>query len=1020
MQAAAFIHFPPFHLDLANEQLWQGTEPIPLRPKPFAILRYLVENPGRLVTKEELLKAVWSETYVSEGLLHTYIRDLRSVLEDNPEAPRFIETVVRRGYRFIAPLTPASPVASLPFHVPSSAPQPSGLSTQHSVLVGREPELAQLHGWLEKARSGERQVVFVTGEPGIGKTTLVDAFLHQAVTSGGLWIGRGQCIEHYGAGEAYLPLLKAFGRLCRESGGERLIALLNRHAPTWLAQMPALLSDPDLEALQRKVQGATRDRMLREFAELVEAVSTEQPLVLALEDLHWSDPSTLDLLTLVAQRREAARVLVLGTYRPADVIVRDHPLRAIKQELYAHRQCEELTLGFLSEAAVAEYLAVRFPGSELPAELARLIYRRTEGNPLFMVTVVDDLVAQGLLREVRGQWQLQAALEEVTVGIPDSLRQLIERQLERLSREEQRVLEVASIAGTSFSALTVAAGGEESIEQVEAHCERLVRRGQFLHASGTETVPDGTLTGRYGFLHTLYQSVVYERVGAIQRIRLHRRIGERLEEAYGTRAKEVAAELAVHFEQGQDYRRAIQYLERAAWNALQRSAYVEATSHLSKGLELLKAVPETVERLHQELKLQIPLGLAFMATKSYSAPEVGHAYSRARELCQQLGATAELAQVLSGLWAFHGTRAELPMAYEAAEQLLRLGQHTQDPALIMEGHFVLGLTSYFMGKFASAREHLEQSLTFYNPKSTGSRRIEDLSVACPSMTAMTLWYLGYQDQALKTMHEARARAHELSHPFSLAYALVCATQVHILRREIQTVQEEAAALIAFSIEQGFPFRVAQGTILRGWALAMQGQEEEGIAQLRQGIAAYRATGAEVEQSNWLGLLAAAYRKAGRAKEGLSALVEALETVSRGELRWYEAELYRLKGELTLAQSSVRGLASSVTMSSKLKARRMGTAYQNVSINEAGTVGGAHPTREAEAEECFWQAIEIARKQRAKSLELRAVMSLARLWQQQGKKKKARRMLAEIYGWFIEGFDTADLREAKALLEQLNH
>jgi predicted ATPase len=350
--------------------------------------------------------------------------------------------------------------------------------------------------------------------------------------------------------------------------------------------------------------------------------------------------------------------------------------------------------------------------------------------------------------------------------------------------------------------------------------------------------------------------------------------------------------------------------------------------------------------------------------------------------------------VLYGLWTFHSVRVELPTAYEAAEQLLRLGQDAQDPALIMEGHYALGQMSYFTGKFASAREHFEQGLTFYNPKSTGSRGIQDHSVACLSSTALTLGFLGYQDQALRTIHEARALAHELSHPFSLAFALVCAVVLHVLRREIQTVQEEAGALIAFSIEQGFLFRVAQGTILRGWALAMQGQAEDGIAQIRQGMAAYRATGTEAEQSNWLALLAEAYGKAGRAKEGLSALVEALTVVDKIGMRYREAELYRLKGELSLQSRQVKG--KSKTSQDKSAVR----------------------SPESEAEACFLKAIEIARKQQAKSLELRAVMSLSRLWLRQGKKDEARQMLAEVYGWFTEGFDTVDLREAKTLLEEL--
>ena len=866
-------------------------------------------------------------------------------------------------------------------------------------MVGRDVELAQLHGCLERALTGERQVVFVTWEPGIGKTTVVDAFLHQAAARGGTWLGRGQCIEHYGAGEAYLPLLKAVRRLYRENGGERLIALLNRHAPTWLAQMPALLSDTDLEALQRKVQGATRDRMLREFAELVEAVSAEQPFVLALEDLHWSDPSTLDVLTLVAQRREAARLLVLGTYRPADVIVREHPLRAVTQELRAHGLCEELPLGFLSEAAMAEYLARRFSGSALPPQLARVIHRSTEGNPLFMVNVVDYLVMQGVLREVQGCWRLQATPEDVTVGIPESLRHLIERQIERLPREEQRILEVASVAGAEFSALAVAAGVEEGTEQVEARCEGLVRHGHFLYASGTETVSDGTLTGRYGFLHALYQSVVYERVGAIQRIRLHRRIGERLEKAYGNRTGEIAAELAVHFEQGQDYRRAIQYLQQAAQNTLQRSAHREAISHLSKALELLKTLPDMPERTQQELALQLALGSSLMATKGWSAPEVAHPYTRARELCQLVGETPQLAPVLWGLVTFYGQKGDAQTAGELAEQLMRLPQNTQDPAALILAHRIWGVGSFYRGKLVAALDHLEQAFTLYDRQQHQAQAfltVYDSGVHCRGYAAGTLWFLGYPAQALQRLHEALTLARELSHPNSLAYALNWAIPIYQFRREVQMVHEQAEALIALSTVQGLPFFLASGTIGQGWVLAEQGQTEEGIAQIRQGLATKRAIGPGGEEPSLLVVLAEACGRIGQTEEGLAVVAEALALVNKRGLRVHEAELYRLKGELSL-QSEVRSPKSKLTSS--------------------------HPPApstpaEAEAEACFLKAIKIARRQQAKSLELRAVMSLSRLWLRQRKKKKAQQMLAEIYNWFTEGFETKDLQEAKALLDEL--
>jgi DNA-binding winged helix-turn-helix (wHTH) protein len=642
------ILFPPFRLERANEQLWRDEALVPLRPKPFSVLRYLVEHPGRLVTREELQNAIWPGTYVSEGLLRGYIRALREILEDDADAPRFIETVLRRGFRFLAPVTEgAAPAPSPKSQVPSLDTGHSAFNTQHSVLVGREAELAQLHEWLAKAASGERQLVFVTGEPGIGKTALVEAFLQslesrvQRLASENYspplsnvqtldprrqpldahpWIGQGQCVEHYGAGEAYLPILDALGLLCRQPGGGQLIETLYRYAPTWLVQMPPLVSDTEFEALQRKVQGAARERMLRELAEAIEAFTADRLLILALEDLHWCDYSTLDLLGVLARRRELARLLIIGTYRPADVIVSGHPLRELKQELQSHRQCDELALSFLTEQSVAAYLTRKFPLREANDQsslqaLAHAIYQETDGNPLFMVNLIDYWTNEGVLPESGGQGRQDALAGNARRGVPESLRQMVEKQLERLTAKEQYWLEVASVTGEEFSALAVAVGEETQAEEVEECYEGLAARGQFVRFRSMETLPNGSVTGRYRFLHAIYQQILYERLTAIRRIRLHRAVGEKMEQLWGAQAQEHASALAVHFELGQTYQQAVQYLALAAENARRKYAYHETVALLTKSVDLLRTQPDTPERRQQELALLISLGVPLLMTK---------------------------------------------------------------------------------------------------------------------------------------------------------------------------------------------------------------------------------------------------------------------------------------------------------------------------------------------------------------------------------------------------------------------
>lgn len=907
MKTQTCFVFPPFRLDVSNEQLWRHALAIALRPKTFAVLRYLVEHRGVLVTKDAVLDAVWSGIVVSDAALKTCIRELRHALGDNEKAPRFIETVHGRGYRFLPTIT-TQPVPGAKLKVQSAQSLPP--STQHPapILVGRESELTQLHRWFGKTLNGEHQIVFVTGEPGIGKTTVVETFLSQIAPSGKIWIGRGQCVEQYGAGEAYMPILEALGRLCREPEGGRLLALLHRYAPTWLVQMPAVLDPMEMETLQRRTQHATRERMLRELAEAVVALTAEQPLVLRLEDLHWSDSSTLELLSVLARWQEPARLFVLGTYRPVEMLQNGNPLRAVTQELQVHKQCEELRLGLLTANEVAAYVSERLADEVIDQKnrdaLAHAIHQRTEGNPLFMVTVVEDLRAQKTLGDIRAELR----------GVPATIQQMIERQLDRLRPEEQQVLEVASVAGARFSAAAVAAGTQLTISNAEAYCAGLVRREQFLRTDGISEWPDGTVATRYSFLHALYQEVLYEQTPVGQRVNLHKRIGKRTEQAYSNQARDIAAELAAHFERGREYRKAIKYLQQAGENALQRAAHQEAITLLTGGLELLKMLPDTPERARQELTLQVALGTSLMATKGQGAPEAGVAYSRAGELCQQLGEeTPQFFLVLLGLCNFYMSQGELQAALELGEQLFTLAQKTEDPELLAAAHRALGVPLGQLGEFARAREHFEQGIALYDLRQYQSPALRyggyDPLMACLCWSAWVSWHLGYPAKALQRIHEALTLAEGLSSPPNLVAALSLTNMTHQCRRDVQRVREQAEVGIALATEQGTRHWLAIGTILRGWALTEQGHGVEGFAQLHQGLATCEPTGVKLGQPYFLSILAEAYRKNSQVEEGLSVVADALALANKTGDRHYEAELYRLKGELLLRQAREQATGS---------------------------------------------------------------------------------------------------------------
>lgn len=1029
------IFFPPFRLDLRAERLWRNESLIPLRPKSFAVLRLLVEQPEQVVLKEELFRTVWPDTVVGEEVLKVCIREIRRALGDDAEAPTFIETVPRKGYRFIGQVDSRQEGAG------GSAPQASSLQSPVSRLVGREAELAQLHKWLDKAISGERQVVFVTGEPGIGKTALVDAFLigirgwgrgthpHAPQASNlqpptsGVWLGWGQCVEHHGAGEAYLPILEVLEHLCRQPGGKQILTLLDQHAPMWLAQMPTFLSHAERERLQRELLGATRERMLRELVTLLEILTAETPLVLILEDLHWSDYSTLDVLAALAQQREPAKLLVIGTYRPAEISANGHPLRTVTQALQLHQQCQTLPLTLLSAAVVEEYLLVRFT-KEAPKhlslhQLAQAVYRRTEGNPLFMVSVVEDLIAREAIFHA-SSWTLNSSSEAIHTSVPETLRQMILQQFDHLTREEQQILEAASLTGIEFSAAVVAAALAIDIATVEECCETLIRRQLFLQRGQERSERGQQQAAHYRFGHALFPQVFSSQLSPTRQHRLHQRVGETKEVTYGDRAGESATELALHFEQGQNWLRATRYFERAAENAAQKHANREAVDHLTRALACLAHLSDTPARTQQELALHLALGAPLIATKGWAAPEVKQTYTHARILCQRIGDPLQLFFALFGLWVFHYTCADLKTACELATEILCLAEHREDRALRMEAHHALGSTLLRQGKFGEARTHLEQSLLLYDREQHRSHALLygiDDGVASLGYDAWVLWLLGYLDQAQKKTQEMLHLAHDLAYPLSRAWALNSAGWHCHFRREYQAAEEQAEKQIALCREHGFAHLLAAGNILRGWALVAQGHKAEGVSQTQQGLAALQATGALIGRPLYLAALAEAHGTMGQTKEGLATLEEAFAIQNHMGAHFYEAELYRLYGELSLrnGEAETGGIGEKQNQRNGDRKKRRREKEQKGSLIADSPI---HRFSVSFPEESFQKAIAVARRQEAKSLELRAVMSLSRLWQYQGKCAEAHRLLSDLCGWFTEGFETTDLREARTLLAEL--
>jgi TOMM system kinase/cyclase fusion protein len=846
-------------------------------------------------------------------------------------------------------------------------------STGWTPLVGREQEIGVLRERWAQVKDGLGQVVLLSGEAGIGKSRLVQVLKEQVAAEPQTWLTPCQCSPYHQHSALY-PLIELLERVVlrferEESSSQKLSKLegfLVQYGLPLAEALPlfaALLSLPlpaDCAPLLVSPE-QQKQQTLHALLTILLRIAAQQPVLFVMEDLHWVDPSTLELLSLLVDQGPTARILALFTCRPD-----------FSPPWTGRAHLTQVTVNRLPRRQAVEVIRQVAHGKGLPPEVVEQIVAKTDGVPLFVEELTKMVLESGLLQERDERYALTGPLHPL--AIPATLHDSLMARLDRLAAVKA-LAQLGATLGREFSYALLRAVAPWDEGFLHQGLRQLVA-AEFLYQRGVP--PQAT----YTFKHALIQDVAYQSLLKSTRQQHHQRIAQALEAQFPETVATQPALVAQHYTTAGCTAQAVVYWQRAGHQASERSAHLEAVSHVTTGIALLKTLPETPEHTQHALTLHIALGAALQMAKGLAAPEVEHAYTQARALCQQVGETPELVPVLFGLWRFYLVRSQLHTARELGDTLLRLARHADDPALAVLAHYALGFTWFNLGALPVARQHLEEAIARYTPDQHRApifRIGQDPGVGCRAYAARTLWLLGYPAQALAHLHEALVLAHELLHPFSLAWARCWAAFVFQFRRDVSAVHEHAEAAVALSTEKGFPQWAAWGTSMHGWALAMQGQGEAGMAQVRQGIAALRATGAALLVPYFCTLLAEVSAHLGHIEDGLQALAEAHTLVEQQEERWWEAEVCRLRGVLLLRQPG---------------------------------------TPPAEAEAWLQRALDVARRQEAKALELRAAMSLARLWQQQGKRAEARELLAPVYGWFTEGFDTADLQEAKALLEAL--
>jgi DNA-binding winged helix-turn-helix (wHTH) protein/tetratricopeptide (TPR) repeat protein/type II secretory pathway predicted ATPase ExeA len=925
-------------------------ERCPLEPLEFDLLVFLIEHRDRVITRDELLDALWPGRVVTDSALSSRIKAVRAAVGDTGKAQSIVKTVHGRGYRFVAELS------NVP--APVAAPATAATVIPKTAAVGRDAEIGKLTRWLDRASGGHRETVLICGEAGVGKTTLTRAFLNSLDGHPGLLVLHGQCVDQRGASEPYMPMLEALGRAGQSEPS--MVATLQQHAPTWIHQLPALMPKRDPE-IERAVAGTTPGRMLREISDALEVIARDRPVVFVLEDLHWSDPSTIEWLDYYARRSDNARLMLIATGRP------EGPQQSVFRDLGGRGHAHAIQLESIDESCISDYLTARLEHPPSPA-LAALTFSRTDGFPLFIDALVDQWLETGLVQKLNGHWAAAAAEDELLEGVPENLSQLIEQQLAGLQEEERLLLETASLAGSPFSAAAVAHAIEQSDETTEALFGRMARSGRLIRNAGEDRWPDGTVTATFEFRHELYRQALYESIPASRRARLHLALGDRLETAWGERATELAGEIADHFARAHQAARALKYFYPAAMKSFNRSANREAVATLNNALAQIDTLPESTETKRAQRELHLLRASALISLEGWASDGVEESYTRAQEIAKELQ-IKDGSPERYGIAAMHELRGLYAKSQAVLESLMK-----DTPTLGLEAHELLACSLFHQGQFDRSKESADRAVEKYNPEEVShilARYGENPGVCCHGWASLDLWFMGYPDTSLERSDEALHLAEE--HVYSLASALTYRTFLHQFRNEPEEVVKWSSKTIEVAARQGFEFRVAQAAIMGGWAKATLSNDaetkEDALAQMRKALDDHFAMGAEMDAPYYQTLIADVYRQLDRLDDALELQEEAIESTSGGRSFFYEAEMHRSHAQVLLARGDREAATDAINLS-----------------------------------------LDIARRQGATMLELRSAVMLARLDDDAKQVKKVNALLENL----TEGQDSPDLQAATAL------